>query len=82
MWKWGNGQTGLLYDCKLNPEHHEYVFDIPFNEFRNIEYLAKGNFGEVHKAIQIDSYYYNQKFALKRIYINIKIIPVIKFRIF
>ena len=27
---------------------------IPFDEFKNIEYLAKGGFGEVHKATWIN----------------------------
>ena len=34
---------------------------IPFDEFRNIKYLAKGGFGEVHKATWINGYrYYNE----------------------
>src|SRR6266511_2612380 len=50
---------------------------ISFNEFRNIEYLAKGEFGEVHKAIWIGYYdeytrkykeYKEREVVLKRIY--------------
>jgi hypothetical protein len=37
---------------------------IPFNEFRNIEYLAKGCFGEVYKAIWIKY----KDIVLKRLY--------------
>ena len=40
----------LIYD-------NSYIRWIPFNEFRNIEYLAKGGFGEVHKATWINGYY-------------------------
>ena len=32
----------LLYYCKLNPKYSNYIQWIPFNEFRDIEYLAKG----------------------------------------
>jgi len=38
-------------DCKLNANNYDKCIQwIPFNEFRNIEYLAKGGFDEVHKA--------------------------------
>src|SRR5439155_522418 len=41
----------LYYQCKLNAYYYnEYIRWIPFDEFKNIEYLAKGGFGEVHKA--------------------------------
>ena len=30
---------------------------IIFDEFKNIEYLAKSDFGEVHKATWIDGYW-------------------------
>ena len=33
----------------------------PFNEFRNIEYLPKDGFGEVHKATWINCYYFYHK---------------------
>ena len=53
----------FLYDCKLNNRRIRWI---PFNEFTNIEYLAKGGFGEVHKATWIDSY--DHSVVLKRIY--------------
>ncbi len=37
---------------------------IPFNEFENIEYLAKGGFGEVHKATFVG----HDDVVLKRLY--------------
>ena len=42
----------FLYDCKLNAKYYEYNYIrwIPFNEFKNIEYLAKGGFAEINKA--------------------------------
>ena len=79
--KCGNEEMArfLYYQCKLNA--HDYVFNhiqwIPFNEFKNIEYLAKGGFREVHKATWIHGYYnnYDMKYrereaVLKRIYNN------------
>ena len=40
----------LLYECKLSNKYHDYIRWIPFNEFKNIKYLAKGGSGEVSKA--------------------------------
>jgi hypothetical protein len=54
--KYGNKEIArFLYECKLNAKcyYDNYTQWIPFNEFRNIEYLAKGGFGEVHKAALI-----------------------------
>src|SRR6266542_881652 len=51
--KCGNEEIAkFLYECRLNAKHHHdnYIRWIPFDEFKNIEYLAKGGFGEVHKA--------------------------------
>jgi len=54
--KYGNEEMArFLYDCKLNISSR--IEWIPFSEFRNIEYLAKGGFGEVHKAAWIDHDY-------------------------
>ena len=53
----------LLYDHKLNADDNRYIKWIPFNEFGNIEYLAKGGFGEVQKATWI-----KHDVVLKRIY--------------
>ena len=61
---------------------------IPFDEIKNIEYLAKGGFGEVHKATWIkcdyheyEKKYYEQEVVLKRIYNNSsddKIVDILK----
>lgn len=48
------GNEGMARFRKLN-----YIQWIPFNEFGNIEYLAKGGFGEVSKAKWIGHYYYD-----------------------
>ena len=44
---------------------------IIFDEFKNIEYLAKGGFGEVHKATWINHGYYDyekkQEVVLKEV---------------
>jgi len=55
----------LLYECKLNLGDDDYVRWVPFDEFKNIKYLAKGGFGEVSKAEWI-SYY--EDVVLKRLY--------------
>src|SRR5439155_12642960 len=70
----------LYYDCKLNAKHYnddDYIRWIPFNEFKNIEYLAKDCFGEVHEVTWINGFYnkykgkYEEKdIVLKRIYNN------------
>ena len=55
----------FLHECRLNAKNHnDYIRWIPFDEFKNIEYLAKGGFGEVHKATWING----GEVALKRIY--------------
>src|SRR5207237_1011968 len=53
--KCGNEEIArFLYQCKLNinKKHYydSYIQWIPFDDFKNIEYLAEGGFGEVHKA--------------------------------
>jgi len=75
--KHGNGEIAkFLYECKLNVNDDEYIQWIPFNELKNIEYLAKGGFGEVHKARWINYYdlvedkYEDKEVVLKRIYNN------------
>src|SRR5439155_4848635 len=55
--KCGNEEIAkFLYKCRLNREWHynNYVQWIPFDEFKNIKYLAKCGFDEVHKATWID----------------------------
>src|SRR5438874_1835440 len=54
----------------INSDKIEYIRWIPFNEFGNIEYLAKGGFGEVHKATWFGNYEYGYDMivVLKRLY--------------
>ena len=55
--KCGNEEIAkFLYECRLNRKRDfgDYIRWVPFDEFKNIEYLAKGGFGEVHKATWID----------------------------
>src|SRR5207248_7461013 len=55
--KCGNEEISrFLCQCKLNAEYYNdhYIRWIPFDEFKNIQYLAKGGFGEVHKATWIN----------------------------
>src|SRR5881398_1099939 len=79
--KYGNEKIArfLYYQCKLNAYSHKsyYIRWIPFDEFINIEYLAKGGFGEVHKATwingdysSVEMKYKDIKIVLKRIYNN------------
>ncbi len=66
--KCGNEEIArFLCQYKINARyyHSEYIRWIPFDEFSNIEYLAKSGIGEVHKAIWID---WSLKVVLKRIY--------------
>src|SRR5207253_3073305 len=51
----------FLYQCKLNAKDDYYIRWIPFDDFRNIEYLASGGFGEVHKATWVNGYYNSVK---------------------
>ena len=78
----------LYYRCKLNACYYlsTCIQWIPFDEFKNIEYLAKCGFGEVHKATWINGYYNkyeeeyeNREVVLKRIYnSNDKIVDILK----
>ena len=89
--KYGNEEIArfLYYQCKLNAKYYDvYIRWIPFDGFKNIEYLAKGGFGEVHKATWINGEYsaYEMKYedrdvVLKRIYNNSsddKIVDILK----
>ena len=80
--KCGNEKIAkFLYQCKPNVEYYYgyYILWIPFNEFKDIEYLAKGGFGEVHKAIWINHYNKEREVVLKRIYNSSdKIIDILK----
>src|SRR5947199_5813916 len=51
--KCGNEEIArFLCQCKLNAkyDYNYYIQWIPFDDFKNVEYLAKGGFGEVHRA--------------------------------
>src|SRR2546421_9431428 len=83
--KCGNKEIAkLLYQCKLNAKYcydNDYIRWIPFDKFGNIEYLAKGGFGEVHKATLINYYNYHEEgeVVLKRIYdSSVKIVDILK----
>src|SRR6185369_12972785 len=64
--KCGNEKIArFLYECKLNPCNYKHrIRWIPFDEFINVEYLAKGGFGEIHKAIWVNGCYdeYEKKY--------------------
>src|SRR5437763_9749440 len=70
--KCGNREIAdFLYECGLNAKHW-----IPFNKFKNIEYLVKGGFGKVHEETWIDGYY---RVVLERIYnSNDKTVDILK----
>ena len=82
--KCGNEEIAkFLYECRLNREQYydNYIRWIPFDEFKNIEYLAKGGFGEVHEATWIDGYcsFQDQKVVLERIHnSNDRIVDILK----
>ena len=77
--KCGNREiTKFLYECRLNRVWYDYNYIrwIPFDKFKNIEYLAKGGFGEVHKATWIGE---NQEVVLEGIHnSNDKIVDILK----
>ena len=70
----------VLYDSKLNAGYdYDFIRWIPFDEFENIDYLAKGGFGEVHKATWMGGYYGKMDVVLKGIYNSSnKIIDILK----
>ena len=77
--KCGNEEMAkFLYECRLNRKRHcdDYTQWAPFDEFKNIEYLAKGSFGEVHQATWIDK---DREVVLERIHnSNDKIVNILK----
>ena len=77
--KCGNEEIArFLCECRLNREQYrdDYIRWISFDEFKNIEYLAKGGFGEVHKATWIDG---DREVVLERIHnSNDKIVDILK----
>ena len=60
--KWTSGNKEIdefIQNFQLNATCCEEVLElIPYEKFRDIEYLAKGGFGTVHKAKWIDGYIY------------------------
>ena len=75
--KCGNEEIAkFLHECRLNAKNHnDYIRWIPFDEFKNIKYLAKGGFGEVHKA----TWSIGREVVLKRIYNSSdKIVDILK----
>jgi len=71
----------LLYESKLNVEscNSDYVEWIPFKEIRIVEYLAKGDFGEVHMATRSSDNFHGTV-VLIRIYNSVnKILKEVKF---
>src|SRR2546423_1031567 len=73
--KYGNEQlTRFLYECKEYSYLSSYIKLIQFNEFKNVKYLAKGGFGEVHKATWVsyfntyDKKYEEKDVVLKKLY--------------
>src|SRR5437870_956945 len=78
----------FLYECRLDRKwyYDDYIRWIPFDKFKNIEYLAKSSFGEVHQAIWINGYYdedemeyYDREVVLERIYnSNDEIVDILK----
>src|SRR5215216_45080 len=58
--KWTSGNKEIdefIQKFQLNATRYEEVLEwIPYEKFKDIEYLAKGGFGTVHKAKWIDGY--------------------------
>ena len=77
--KCGNEEIAkFLYECRLNRGwyYNNYIRWIPFDEIKNIEYLAKNSFGEVHKATWIDG---DREVVLGRIHNSSdKIVDILK----
>src|SRR5947199_1907509 len=77
--KCGNEEIAkFLYECRLDRKwyYDDYIRWIPFDKFKNIEYLAKSSFGEVHQATWIDK---DREVVLERIHnSNDKIVNILK----
>src|SRR6266511_2220725 len=67
-YKCGNEKLARFLYCANKYNHFNYIRWIPFDEFENTEYLAKGSFGEVHKATWINGDYKEKEVVLGRIY--------------
>jgi hypothetical protein len=60
-WTSGNDDIDkFIQDTQLSSYYSGKVLEwIPYDRFYNIEYIAKGGFGEVYRAIWIDGYIRN-----------------------
>jgi hypothetical protein len=78
--KCGNEKIARFLYCTNKYNCIDHIRWIPLDEFRNIEYLAKGGFGEVHKATRINNHYgIKDDVVLKRIYNSSdKIVDILK----
>ena len=80
--KCGNEEIAkFLYECRLDRKwyYDDYIRWIPFDEFKNIEYLARGGFGEVHKATWTTWIDKDREVVLERIHnSNDKIVNILK----
>ena len=58
--KWTSGNVDIdkfIQETQLSANNPFKVLEwIPYNRFYNIEYIAKGGFGKVYRAIWIDGY--------------------------
>ena len=63
--KWTSGNKEIdefIQKFQLNATNDNEVLEwIPYDRFKNIEYLAEGGFGTVYKAIWIDGFIYYWK---------------------
>jgi hypothetical protein len=68
--KWTSGNKEIdefIQNLQLNANCIEEILEwIPYKKFRDIEFLAKGGFGTVHKAIWIDGYIHNWDISQKK----------------
>ena len=62
--KWENEKIAKFLHCAN--KHYSEIKWIPFDEFKNIEYLTKGGFGEIYKATCTNLHY--NDVVLKRLY--------------
>ena len=58
--KWSSGNVDIdkfIQDTQLSVNYYWNVLEwIPYDRFYDIEYIAKGGFGKVYRAIWIDGY--------------------------
>src|SRR5436190_6253033 len=58
--KWTSGNKEIdefILKFQLNATRHEEVLEwIPYEKFSNVEYIAKGGFGTIHKAKLVGGY--------------------------